>query len=473
MIAPGLVAVCLTGLSARERFLGSMLFFTIAWSIAFPWNAFHPVPATALSSVVALFCMITLLSALSIGLSMLEKKNRILPTAVLYFSGIYIWDFLMMKGPMAMPGTMLGLSVSDSIVATIWAPIVGSVGLTALVLVFNFAWIAALAPAAHKMQKRIGIVLYSTCAIFLPMGLLPNFEVGESRLNVVVIQPGSSPEEWAKVDDPGKIDSLTALLREAKAEFPEATLFILPETALPILDPTALASTMALWSDSLQANVLTGGILKEKSAFYNIAALGHSELKQDTTSTQPTPPWTYRKRRLIPFVESVPFGELLPFSDQFLLSSGGVSAYEAGTELGITSVAEVKIGVMICFESFFPSDAIGLRNAGSDVLVVLTQDGWWRSSQAKQQHEHYTRLLALSSGVPIIQASVDGISAIWDGKGNKIGRTDTFGRTFLHASVPMHTRSTPYQKLGDTFWFILVMLSASLYLFKIKSLSSF
>lgn len=355
----------------------------------------------------------------------------------------------MMNGPLAMPGTMLGLAVSDSILATIWVPLVGSLGLTALVLSINLVWITTWASPQRRWLK-LGSALI---VVVLPAFFQSELPADNQVLRVVQIQPGMAPEEWAEVDNLAKIDTLTGLLRNALRQSPETDVFLLPETALPILNKSALTQVLTAWSDSLQTSILTGGILEENGSFYNIAAT------QTNNETK-----IYRKRRLIPFVESVPFGDHLPFADQFQLSSGGVSAYQAGTEMGITTIAGIKVGILICFESFFPSDAVTLKENGAELIVVITQDGWWRSDQAKQQHASYTRLIALAAGIPAIQTSVDGVTAAWDADGDEIGRIHSNQQSFLHSSIPIHRRSTPYSILGDLGAAIVFILAGLLFI---------
>ena len=471
LMAPGVLFLCLKDADTSTRFLCSTIFFTLAWSVAFHWNALHPVPTTAFSSVIALFTMICLQSALITIFSTARKnstpwissssssssssgKNGMKSGAHFLWGalGIAMWDWIMMFGPMPMPGTMLGLSVSNSMLADGWAPLLGTYALTLIVLFVNVGWVVALQQKAYRRWA----VLVILAVIFVPLLFAPKTIKPESSIQITSIQPGATPNEWADVNDQSKIETFGVLIAAALLDFPETEMVILPETALPVSNSDTLINVLQKWASDFEVNIMAGGIeVDNQGQFYNVfagagagASAGRGAGSNAGADTGPEA-FLYQKRRLIPFVESVPFGDKLPFNDRFLLESGGVSSYESGNELVPYIYAGLNLGVLICFESFFPSDARKLKKMGAEILIVPTQDGWWGSQTARAQHASYSRMIALAVGMSVVQSSVDGMTVMWDETGRVLAESEGNGLEYVNATFNLATRCTVYSFSGD------------------------
>ena len=162
----------------------------------------------------------------------------------------------------------------------------------------------------------------------------------------------------------------------------------------------------------------------------------------------------YRKRRMVPFAERVPFSIWIPFFERFSVDSGGVSTYQQGAEMPLMHIAGRSAGILICFESLFFRDALTYRKAGAELLLIHTQDGWWSSDSPRKQHFAFSRLLAAASGLPVVQSSVDGISGFIDSQGNVVssnitakGRADA--SEVLTETLSLSQSSTLYYRFGD------------------------
>jgi len=395
--------------------------------------------------------MICLQATLIAVLSSKHGRMSAASCAITGLLGIALWDGLMFYGPLAMPGTMLGLSVSESFLADGWVPLIGSFGLTLVVLAINGIWVFTF---MNRQRWSSGITALLAVTL-LPLAVNPSNEASSGQLSITTIQPGSSPDDWADVTSTTKAATLFNLLESAQNSFPNTDVFVLPETALPISSDGQSLALLQQWADSLKVNLVSGAIVESSSdQFYNAAVAADSSGASVL----------YKKRRLVPFVESVPMVNLLPFADSFRLDSGGVSSYQKGNGWNMAKVQGANMGLLICFESFFPQDGHKLRKLGAQVLLVLTQDGWWQSQTARRQHEAYTRLMALSSGLPVVQASVDGISASWDGSGQLINRSSSNGLEMVHSNIALVKRSTLYSKAGETPSILLLSFLLILYL---------
>lgn len=436
LVAPGIWLVSLRGSDRRHRFLLTMLFFTGAWSVAFHWNAMHPIPQTAITSVVALFAMICLISALVTVFSSTRISRNQITRLCGACLAVALFDTIMMVGPLPMPGTMIGLSLSSSAIGISWAPLVGSLGLSFIVLGVNLL----LAGIILAEIPLVSTAIFITGLLFSPTFVDWDRTDGGREVAVTLVQPGISPSEWAEVYSQEKTHHLFQLALEARTVHNSTDLIVLPETALPVMTRSDLERLAASWSDSLDVAIIVGGISETlPGEFFNIAV----------ASSPMGGGAYYEKRLLVPFAEQVPFTRYTPFFSRFQMESGGVSAYRSGSTPELFSFSGKRAGFLICFESFFPRDALAYRDLGADVLIVITQDGWWRSHAAKAQHFAYSRLMAASVGLPLIQSSVDGISGVInpDGSIQSVSESDT--EEFILGRVPAHTIQTPYSRYGD------------------------
>ena len=110
----------------------------------------------------------------------------------------------------------------------------------------------------------------------------------------------------------------------------------------------------------------------------------------------------------------------------------------------------------IFFESIFSNYAARLTRNGSMFLIVMTQDGWWRSTTGYKQHFEFARFRAAEQGRTLIQASVDGISGLISSQGVIVDQTAIRSRASRIYQVPIMTHKTFYARFGD-FWNWLIL----------------
>lgn len=411
----------------RTTLFGNLLIFLLgAWGIPFHWVALHPIPAAAASSVTALLAYGVLHAAWSaFWVSRRPEGGAVRDmTMVLALSG---FDVLLAWGPFAMPWLSPGLSIAGSSWALGMATMAGFHGVTLALLLLSMAIMRLFADRNGRTANGL-LVLF---LVVLPFPR-PSIVDSDASLDVLLVEPGWSPEAWAAVDDTSRVARLAALVLGEPAD-----LVIFPETALPAGNDAALARWARVLSDASGAAVLTGGIQRTEpdGGALNVAVSSDSE--------QPL----VAKRRLVPFAERVPFSDWIPFFDRFAVPSGGIRSYARGTDLTTTPVGGVDTGTLICFESLFARDARRLVRAGADVLVVLTQDGWWGSDAAREQHAAFSRMLASATGSPVLHATVDGRTQALDATGRPVPQR-TEGP--LHAAtMPLSPVNTPFRRVGD------------------------
>jgi apolipoprotein N-acyltransferase len=114
----------------------------------------------------------------------------------------------------------------------------------------------------------------------------------------------------------------------------------------------------------------------------------------------------------------VPFGEYVPFIDDFWLLKKLLGSFITNLNKGeshkIFDVINIRFVPKICYESLFPSfvaESINQDGQGK-VLLVQSQDGWYGESSAAEQHLASSALRAVENRVPLIHVINNGSSGI-------------------------------------------------------------
>jgi apolipoprotein N-acyltransferase len=165
----------------------------------------------------------------------------------------------------------------------------------------------------------------------------------------------------------------------------------------------------------------------------------------------------YDKIRLVPFGEYLPLRKYIPFQSLQSIASE-IGDFDAGNKPKLLKIKGVKMIMAICYEAAFPQEFIPSGQRG-DVIVNLTNDGWFGPSSEPFQHLQIVRARAIETGLPLIRAANYGISAVFDPLGREIGRVAFNKSGFLDCRIPRSISETPYSKFGDLLFFAILMVS--------------
>ena len=160
----------------------------------------------------------------------------------------------------------------------------------------------------------------------------------------------------------------------------------------------------------------------------------------------------YHKTHLVMFGEYVPFSWLAPN----LVRGLGlpVSLDEGPGPAGMT-LSDVRFSPSICFESMVPQvihrqmKSLGDRGEAPDVLVNLTNDGWFWGSSVLDMHFQSAVFRAIESRRPVLIAANTGFSAWVDRDGRILARSPRRSATTLVAEVGRNDEKSIYQFWGD------------------------
>ncbi|MGE5326555.1 MAG: apolipoprotein N-acyltransferase [Deltaproteobacteria bacterium] len=169
----------------------------------------------------------------------------------------------------------------------------------------------------------------------------------------------------------------------------------------------------------------------------------------------------YDKIHLVPFGEYVPWWAFPKLVGKITFEAGD---FAPGTEYKVAQTPQGGIGVFICYESIFPQLVRKLTDRGAGVLVNISDDGWFGSSSAGEQHLEMARLRAIENHRYLLRATNDGITAIIDPHGEIVSSMPRNQPGVLTGRFGYITGTTFYTRHGDVFAWTCVAITAILLL---------
>jgi apolipoprotein N-acyltransferase len=272
----------------------------------------------------------------------------------------------------------------------------------------------------------------------------------KGRLRVGLVQASiAQDEKWDAAHAWANVDRHLELTRRAVAQ--GARLVVWPESALPFLfDRTpVVASQLRDVVRQYRISLLFGNDDREEERG---AAPGRIWVGAKMIDPQGTVVLRYHKIRLVPFGEYVPIQSVLTLGGRFSAKLvQEVGEFTPGDEYAVGPVDGHPVSAFICYEAIFPDHVREFAARGAQLLVNITNDGWYGRTSAPFQHFAMAKLRAVENERFLVRAANTGITAVVDPHGRVLERTELFERTVLVREVPLLAGSTFYTRHGDLF----------------------
>jgi apolipoprotein N-acyltransferase len=160
----------------------------------------------------------------------------------------------------------------------------------------------------------------------------------------------------------------------------------------------------------------------------------------------------YDKMHPVMFGEYVPLAETFPVLYRITPLPAGLSAGAAPVAV---EIAGYEVAPTICYETALPEAIRGLvrslaaRGRRPDVIVNLTNDGWFWGSSELDMHLAAAIFRAVEVRTPLVIAANTGFSAAIDGSGRLLDRGPRRQTATLRAAVRRDGRSSPWLAWGS------------------------
>jgi apolipoprotein N-acyltransferase len=164
----------------------------------------------------------------------------------------------------------------------------------------------------------------------------------------------------------------------------------------------------------------------------------------------------YDKIHLVPFGEYIPFQNLLTFAHKL---TGRVSSFTRGSERKVFRLNGHRYGVFICYESVFADEVRQFAQMGAEVLVNISDDGWYGDTSAPWQHLNMARMRAVENRRWILRDTNNGVTAAIDPYGRVRQSIPRHQIDALPAGYGFRSDVTFYTAHGDVFGWLCVLLS--------------
>ena len=354
------------------------------------------------------------------------------------------------------PWNLLGIAQVDNAALCRVAAWTGVYGVSFEIALVN----AALAAAFLVPREKRGAMLTAAfaAAAVLQAGRIieaPAVTANHAALLVQSNIPVSA--NWTSAYFEQTLNELTDItLKSASGDAkPRIDLIVWPESPAPFFTNDArfrtvvsdMARTTKSWALIGSIGTASPRLGETTSQMFNSAVL-----------ISPAGEWTARYDK----IHLVPFGEYLPFPSIFSFAGGltkEVGQFERGVSRQPLDAGEIKLGVFICYESIFPGEVREFADHGAQVLVNISNDGWYGDSGAYAQHLNQTRMRAIENDRWLLSATDTGVTASIDPWGRIAARIPRKQRTALVAPYALTSVTTFYARHGDWFAYACAIIS--------------
>jgi len=377
------------------------------------------------------------------------------------------WEFARAHLPeISFPWNLLGYSAAANPALLQLTSITGIYGLSFAMAGFNSLLAWADAAKSVSLKKRIGILSASLGVILGVMLLGPRF-VPRTQPNhfARAVQPNfpevdSYPQNWFELhkDD---LDELDDLSLEPSPHHPD--LIIWPEAPAPFSWQNTQFSKRASSLAIRAGRPFLAGVVEWKTesrpSGHVLQSPYNSALLVDPQGQKV---FVYDKRHLVPFGEYEPF----PLIHRVVQSvSDEVGGFHKGTEATVgTFPSGHKFGVYICYEAIYPGEVREFAAKGANLLINLSNDGWFGKSSAAEQHLHMARVRAAENRRWVLRVTNSGLTAAIDPYGRIYQNIPPDVRGAVDLPYDFRAGTTLYTRFGDWFAWMCVLVSVILLL---------
>jgi apolipoprotein N-acyltransferase len=358
---------------------------------------------------------------------------------------------------LAFPWSYIGYSMTGILPLAQFSSFTGVWGLSYIIVLGNIViWELLRAYKARYDIRQKWLALGAWAALVLGifvwgvfrMDTAPQPETGTSR--VALMQTYMDQFNWG----PNSLDTAVtvsdSMVRAAAKE--NLDLIIFPESAvLCFLDRRPdIRQRVFSWASAAGAPVIVGAMHWEHSA--SPSATSEYDVYNTVFLTENSRLVPYHKIMLVPFSEAMPFRAQFPILSRVNLGGSGFKKGSYETLFRIND--ELETAPYICYEIIFPSFVRRRLRESTNMLVNVTNDGWFGRSSGPYQHAAMAQMRSIENGITLARAANSGISMFVDPVGRILARSGLYTREIIVKDVPTYRIMTYYGRFGD--WFVAV-----------------
>ncbi|MEN9361973.1 MAG: Apolipoprotein N-acyltransferase [Verrucomicrobiota bacterium] len=356
------------------------------------------------------------------------------------------------------PFATLAVSQAEVPATLLSARVWGQSGLSLMIALVSFslsaalgAWLLGRRDACKAVASGLGlalaaiVVILAVAATYLPPKT-------DARLQVRLVQGlylplmGATEEEYFQQLDEAPLTYFQLSLKRGV----QPELIVWPETPLPCSYPKhpRFVEAVVMTTSRAGAPMIFGTPTELPTVSGSRPLRYNSSVWVDAAGQQQG---LYSKVHTLPYGEYFPFRYLLPRSwhEKFEDMSGMGASLSEGMNTNVFHPrADAAIGTPICFESLFSGISLRFRRQGADLLLVLSNDSWFKDSCGGARHAAHSALRAVECGVPVMRCGTYGFTQVHGPDGQVFAKLraddgSPFVRDALDVSVPYLRKAPP------------------------------
>jgi apolipoprotein N-acyltransferase len=173
----------------------------------------------------------------------------------------------------------------------------------------------------------------------------------------------------------------------------------------------------------------------------------------------------YDKIHLVPWGEYIPFKRFFSFANKL---TAGVGDMDPGTERSVLRHDDHVYGIFICYESIFGDEVRQFVKNGAEVLVNISDDGWYGDSGAAWQHLNMVRMRAIENHRWILRSTNTGITSTISPSGRVVASMPRKIRSAINVPFGYERDVTFYTQHGDVFAYLCALVAVGMLAFGFK-----
>jgi len=471
LISPGILyALLMPAMSGKRAFLIGQAYGTGLWCVGAFWlyNSIHTYGA------IPVWLALTMIAVMGLGMGLFHGFlalvfNRMVGKQPLSFAALWILQEWMKTWLLTgFPWLFVGYAFTEQAWLSSLAPVAGVFAISFVAVLLAASIVELLRRRGGYMVIPIALLVISTALWLInPQWTKPK---GTPDLSVSLIQ-GNIPQDLKWLSE-YQVETLNIYATLTSTEWGR-DLVLWPESSIPMSQLAAVdfIHEMVKVANETDTTWVTGIPYVDETAF-DASTDKYAPFYNSVIALGADAEGLYKKQRLVPFGEYIPFQGLLDILPD-LAGSKDIMSYSRGSE--DQSPLHVKghnLGVAICYEVAYP-DTTRKNAAGTDFLLTISNDAWFGKSAGPLQHLQMVQMRALENGRWFMRATNTGVTAIIDHKGRIVERAPQFERTVLRGNVQARVGNTPYMSFGNyPMLFIMALLLLLSYMGKRETTKS-
>tara|TARA_B100000945_G_scaffold165339_1_gene132608 strand:+ start:937 stop:2436 length:1500 start_codon:yes stop_codon:yes gene_type:complete len=355
-------------------------------------------------------------------------------------------EWLRSFGPLGFPWGNIALTQTKYINLIQFVDIIGTYGVTFLVISINLIIYKAIYDRKHRKTLLSLVAILITGIMISGRSMINSIKPKKESIDIAVIQPNIDPNEKWNASNRIKTFTFMDSLHNVAIEM-EPDLILFPETALPayIRLDTKIRKKLQDKVDSSKTPILIGTVDRK------YGSKGEKIYFNSTIYFQPMKKYEmYSKIHLVPFAEYDLLSNIEhPLSKLNLNIDRGV--FQSGSEYKVFQLGQFNFSDLICYESSFPHIAKNFIRNGADILMIQANDGWLGKSAGPYQHFELARLRAIENRVTVVRSGNTGISGVIMPTGKVIKKINLGETAVFKQKIHLFKSGSLYNKFGDLF----------------------